>query len=351
MFLAAGASFVLYMLLFLKLRGHISSDLRFSFRARPLGADMSRVAGQMLWYPMVYAVLVFPIAGCRIYEIKTFMMSNLEVKMGSAVFFMLFGLMNVILYTLTRNVIPLPRFIHKLLGLSSTVPDADSTSPGDSEKSGFRRMSTRHEDDDDHIISGKGGGGKKNADRFPSNSSSPSMPVFAQGPQSFFSSSTASKRGKESRRWQEEGEVPVPAVAVLKGERGGGGGELLRTNSVESTSSSSTRSFPMSISEKMAMAVEYTTPLVQVPERSYLRPTSPKGSVKSGNGNGNGGSEGAGDGLKKSSSVLSSMSSRSFGSSGSRSGSPTNSSKLTKNGRAVLQKPNPAAAASLSPFD
>ncbi|KAG8814346.1 hypothetical protein FRC18_002006 [Serendipita sp. 400] len=92
----------------------------------------------------------------------------------------------------------------------------------------------------------------------------------------------------------------------------------------------------------MAMAVEYTTPVV--PERSY-RPTSPSGSTKAAPGDGGSGG-GADDGLKKSSSVLSGRSVNSFGS--SRSTSPTNLRGVNKNGRAVLQKPNPAM---LSPFD
>lgn len=52
MFIAAGISFVLYTLLFLKLRGYIGPDFRFSFRPRPLGDTATRVARQMLWYPV-----------------------------------------------------------------------------------------------------------------------------------------------------------------------------------------------------------------------------------------------------------------------------------------------------------
>ncbi|CAG7854228.1 SubName: Full=Uncharacterized protein {ECO:0000313/EMBL:CCA67533.1} [Serendipita indica DSM 11827] len=115
MFLAAGASFILYTLLFLKLRGHISSEFRFSFKARPLGPDTTRVARQMLWYPVVYTVLVFPIAGCRIYEIKTLEHSNMDFKFASAVLFMLSGLANVVLYGLTRNIFPLPRFMCRFI--------------------------------------------------------------------------------------------------------------------------------------------------------------------------------------------------------------------------------------------
>ncbi|KAG8783630.1 hypothetical protein FRC15_004810 [Serendipita sp. 397] len=349
MFLSAGASFVLYTLLFLKLRGHIGSDLRFSFRARPLGADMSRVAHQMLWYPMVYAVLVFPIAGCRIYEIKTFMMSNLEVKMGSAVFFMLFGLINVILYTLTRNIIPLPSFIRKLLGISSPM-EPNSPSPRDSEKAGFRRMSNRYDEED---------GGRKSAYDsnqmrqgggylVPSNASSPSMPAFSKvAPPSPLRPLQLPKRN-DSRRV--DADISVPAMALMREGRNDAGrgmdeeDGLWRMNSVESSSSlGSTRSSPLSISEKMAMAVEYTTPVV--PERSY-RPTSPSGSTKAAPGDGSSGGGGADAGLKKSSSVLSGRSANSFGS--SRSTSPTNSRGVNKNGRAVLQKPNPAM---LSPFD
>lgn len=43
---------MLYTLLYLKLRGHISDGYRFTFRPRPVGPETSRVAGQMLWYPV-----------------------------------------------------------------------------------------------------------------------------------------------------------------------------------------------------------------------------------------------------------------------------------------------------------
>ncbi|PVG02931.1 hypothetical protein CPB86DRAFT_811069 [Serendipita vermifera] len=141
MFLAAGVSFLLYILLFLKLRGHISSEAKFSFKARPLNYDTSRVAHQMLWYPIVYAVLVFPIVGCRIYEFRTAKKSNLEIKMGSAVVFTLSGLVNVILYTVTRNIIPLPRFLRQALGLRTTSDSSENSEDDDAEKGGWTRLS------------------------------------------------------------------------------------------------------------------------------------------------------------------------------------------------------------------
>lgn len=114
MFIAAGISFLLYTLLFLKLRGYMGSDFRFTSRARPIGVTAARVANQMLWYPVVYTISVFPIAGCRIYELQTSQMSNLDLKMGSAVVFVLSGLVNVILYTFTRNILPVGSIFSKL---------------------------------------------------------------------------------------------------------------------------------------------------------------------------------------------------------------------------------------------
>lgn len=76
---------------------------------------------------VIYTILVFPIVGCRIYEFKTLMHANLDLKMASAVLFMLLGLANVVLYTITRNIFPIPSFFRKMLDR-------------DSEHDGFHRV-------------------------------------------------------------------------------------------------------------------------------------------------------------------------------------------------------------------
>jgi len=52
MFMTGGVSFVLYSLLFLKLRGYVGSNFKFSFKPRPIDPAVNRVAHQMLWYPV-----------------------------------------------------------------------------------------------------------------------------------------------------------------------------------------------------------------------------------------------------------------------------------------------------------
>lgn len=125
MFTSATFSFVLYLLVFFKLRGNITVDgYKIHFQKRPkvrvgrtaagtyimtddrrVESHLTTVAKQMLWYPVAYTVLVLPIAAARF---STFTGSSVpfEVTMFTASVFMLTGFVNAVLFCLTRNVLP-----------------------------------------------------------------------------------------------------------------------------------------------------------------------------------------------------------------------------------------------------
>jgi len=118
MFLTAFTSFVLYILIFLKLRGNlVRVGWRVYFR-RSIGAGSTictsrkilddqglRVAKQMLLYPVVYSILVFPIASAR-FASWAGNHVPFEVTIFTASIFLLSGLVNVVLFTSTRRMLP-----------------------------------------------------------------------------------------------------------------------------------------------------------------------------------------------------------------------------------------------------
>lgn len=125
MFASAGLSFILYFLVFLRLRGNVSVSgwhIRFHHVQNGPGQDNSnnglfhdgrrdphlmQVARQMLWYPVAYSILVIPIAAARFsaFDGKTV---PFAVTIFTSSIFMLSGFVNAILFTTTRRVIHFP---------------------------------------------------------------------------------------------------------------------------------------------------------------------------------------------------------------------------------------------------
>ena len=125
MFASAGLSFILYFLVFLRLRGNVSVSgwhIRFHHVQNGPGQDYSnnglfhdgrrdphlmQVARQMLWYPVAYTILVLPIAAAR-FSAFNGKSVPLAVTIFTSSIFMLSGFVNAILFTATRRVIHLP---------------------------------------------------------------------------------------------------------------------------------------------------------------------------------------------------------------------------------------------------
>ena len=125
MFASAGLSFVLYFLVFLRLRGNVSVSgwhIRFHRVQDGPGKDNSntglfhdgrrdphlmQVARQMLWYPVAYTILVLPIAAAR-FSAFNGKGVPFEVTIFTSSIFMLSGFVNAVLFTTTRRVIQLP---------------------------------------------------------------------------------------------------------------------------------------------------------------------------------------------------------------------------------------------------
>ncbi|KAG8958978.1 hypothetical protein FRC03_008564 [Tulasnella sp. 419] len=119
MFFSAFGSFVLYILVFLRLRGNIvgkGMKIRFCFSDRPeswasfksrdsVESTVTSVAKQMLWYPVAYTFVLLPIAICRWTEFSGRRVPY-AVNVVTGCLFALSGFVNVILFTSTRRVIP-----------------------------------------------------------------------------------------------------------------------------------------------------------------------------------------------------------------------------------------------------
>lgn len=140
MFASAGFSFVLYSLVFLRLRGNITTNgYRFSFHRRVVvkgyssrqynavtdpsqNTHVMKVARQMMWYPIVYTILVVPIAAARFAQFGGNPVPW-QVTVTTGTIFMLSGFVNAILFTTTRRVLPasniFPKFIREKFGIST----------------------------------------------------------------------------------------------------------------------------------------------------------------------------------------------------------------------------------------
>lgn len=122
MFMSALFSFILYTLVFLRLRGNIvvngwyvifrraNKAKNASWRGRDFAdSQMIAIARQMLLYPVAYTIIILPIAAARFSSF-----AGHEVPFDVTIFcdtvFLLSGTVNVILFTTTRRVLP-PRSI------------------------------------------------------------------------------------------------------------------------------------------------------------------------------------------------------------------------------------------------
>ncbi|KAI0790881.1 hypothetical protein C8Q75DRAFT_806254 [Abortiporus biennis] len=117
MFVSALLSFLFYTAIYLRLRGNLQIDgWKFYFsRRRNLderrkreaerNKELKDIAKQMLWYPVAYTLMVFPIAICRFVA-----WGGNPVSFAATIFcdsiFLLSGLANVILFYTTRRVLP-----------------------------------------------------------------------------------------------------------------------------------------------------------------------------------------------------------------------------------------------------
>ncbi|KAI0344550.1 hypothetical protein BDW22DRAFT_1482756 [Trametopsis cervina] len=115
MFASAFLSFVLYSLVYFKLRGNIvtvGSRMRFRMHrsndtSRGLAADSQivSVAKTMLLYPVAYTIIILPIAVCRFMD-----WSGRPIPFAATIFsdvvYLLSGTINVLLFFLTRRVLP-----------------------------------------------------------------------------------------------------------------------------------------------------------------------------------------------------------------------------------------------------
>ncbi|KAJ7914697.1 hypothetical protein B0H13DRAFT_2189873 [Mycena leptocephala] len=113
MFIAAAFSFVLYTLVFLRMRGNIVMEgRRIVFRRARitwLGYQFENqklaIARQMLLIKVAYTILILPIAASRF---SSFAGKDVpfEVTVFSAAVFLLSGVVNVTLFTTTRRILP-----------------------------------------------------------------------------------------------------------------------------------------------------------------------------------------------------------------------------------------------------
>ena len=125
MFASAGSSFILYLLVFLRLRGNItiSAGYKVHFHRRPkfrmgrtntgayivtddrhVESHLTTVAKQMLWHPIAYIVLILPSTVARF---STFSGASIPsaVPIFTAAVFVLTGFVNTGLFCITHNVL------------------------------------------------------------------------------------------------------------------------------------------------------------------------------------------------------------------------------------------------------
>lgn len=126
MFTSAGFSFVLYLFVFLRLRGNVtvSAGYKMYFHQRPkvmlgrtgggtyiltddrrLESQVTTVAKQMLCYPLAYTILVLPI-GVSLYSASSGAPVPFPVIASTAALFMLSGFVNTVLFCATHSVLP-----------------------------------------------------------------------------------------------------------------------------------------------------------------------------------------------------------------------------------------------------
>ncbi|KAH9012904.1 hypothetical protein EDB85DRAFT_1900043 [Lactarius pseudohatsudake] len=135
MFISALLAFILYLLVFLKMRGIVRAQPHSTSVA---SADRERnekyehkLARQMLLYPIAYTILILPIACCRF-----FAWTGHEVPFGVTIFsdfiYLMSGLVHVVLFASTRRILPprsmIPKFLisnPQALLTSTALPDGE----------------------------------------------------------------------------------------------------------------------------------------------------------------------------------------------------------------------------------
>ncbi|KAJ6617302.1 hypothetical protein B0H10DRAFT_1878453 [Mycena sp. CBHHK59/15] len=114
MFMAAAFSFVLYSLIFLRMRGNImlsGKGIQFQrsgtseWRGKQFENKAMAIARQMLLYPVAYTILILPIAASR-FSSWSGNDVPFPVTIFSAAVFLLSGIVNVTLFTTTRRILP-----------------------------------------------------------------------------------------------------------------------------------------------------------------------------------------------------------------------------------------------------
>jgi len=134
MFMAAAFSFVLYTLIFLRMRGNIVLEgRRISFRrtgtawrGKQFENQALAIARLMLLYPVAYTIIILPIAASRF---SAFAGNDVpfEVTIFSAAVFLLSGIVNVTLFTTTRRILPPDSFKIPKWTISRPQPIPDYT--------------------------------------------------------------------------------------------------------------------------------------------------------------------------------------------------------------------------------
>lgn len=127
MFIAAAFSFVIYSLIFLRLRGNIIvHNWHISFRRAAVSMGISAWRGQglenralaiakkMLLYPVAYTIMILPIAASRF---SSFAGQDVpfEVTIFADSVFLLSGVINVALFIMIRRILPPDSFIPKCI--------------------------------------------------------------------------------------------------------------------------------------------------------------------------------------------------------------------------------------------
>jgi len=141
MFLSAILSFILYTLVFLRMRGNIVvNGLHIRFRLAKSESRRGKlyaqsyalkIARQMLLYPVAYTIVILPIAAARFCE-----WSGRDVPFTVTIFsdvvFLLSGVVNVLLFCATRRILParsvVPggRGLFRLVGFTEPNPSQDT---------------------------------------------------------------------------------------------------------------------------------------------------------------------------------------------------------------------------------
>lgn len=129
LFLSAGLSFVLYTLIFLNLRGNVTTKgihlHRDSSIKKEVDSQSVAIAKQMLIYPVAFTVLIFPMAVVRFIEWSGHAVPEAASSFSDAVY-VFAGLVDVTLFLLTRRVLPehsvIPRSINLKMCLRRKTP-------------------------------------------------------------------------------------------------------------------------------------------------------------------------------------------------------------------------------------